>query len=165
MKQNGFTLIELLVVITIITVLAAFAYPSYMSYVYKSRLENARATVIDNIKMMEQHYGLYRTFKCTQTAISKSPQCNGVAKDGTPKAIEVGQTNKYYDFSLVLENGGNQYAITATPKAGVYSDSQLSKNELNLVYYSANSSYARCTTEGLTASKTQAASITGCSAL
>lgn len=147
-KQRGFSLIELLVVIAIVMILAALALPSYDAYIQRSRLENARATVVDNIKMMEQHYAKNRTFQ------------------GVTSAIQVGDASKYYEFGIILINNNNDYLITAKPLSNVYTADQLSKKQLYLVYHSGSGSYARCTKDGFdkvaTATSTES---TGCDAI
>lgn len=147
-QQRGFSLPELMIAIAILMILAALSIPSYQSYIQRSRLENARATVVDNIKLMEQHYGQYRTFACTSAAATKTNGFCAGRNSGTPNALQVSGTNPFYSFGIILMNSNNEYLITASPLANVYDSDTLANKQVYLVYHSGSGSYARCTQAG-----------------
>lgn len=163
-KQKGFTLVELMVVIAVIAILAAIGYPSYIDFIRKGRLEDARAVIVDNIKMMERYYGAARTFECKQPfAGNVGATCNGNKLNPNDDNSKV---KDYYVFDITLTDNNNNYIITASPKAGVYNDNTLASNQLILIYHSGRGNYAKCTTAGKnTFMDTTATSNNGCSSL
>lgn len=146
--QKGFSLVELMIVIAIISILAAFAYPSYMDYVYRSRIDNARATMMDVITSMERHYANNNTF-CK----SNGTKC---------EAPDIVQTNQFYNFGIsnITANG---YTLVATPKNEHYSSDVLAQKTLFIQYDSTSANFSRCTSSGIEASKnTTSQTVTGC---
>lgn len=139
-RQTGFTLIELMISIAILAILAMIAYPSYNTYVQKARLENARASMLDAIQLMERQYAQKHTFSGANISSI---------------------TNEKYDLSLVSTTPSN-FILVATPKANLYSNDTLSKIPLNLFYASQSATFAKCTTAGLTAAKSATGATTGC---
>ena len=59
---HGFTLIEAVIAVAIVAILAAIAFPSYDRFVRSSRLENARADLLNNAQRLERYYAQNRKF-------------------------------------------------------------------------------------------------------
>ena len=59
---HGFTLIEAMIAVAIVAIFAAIAFPSYDRFVRSSRLENARADLLNNAQRLEHYYAQKRKF-------------------------------------------------------------------------------------------------------
>lgn len=124
---RGFTLIELMVSIALLAILAIIAYPSFATYMQNTRIENARASMLDAIHSLERQY-------------AQKPQFS------TANINDI--TNEYYDLSFSAINDSSYY-LTAKPKSGVFSDSVLASVPLNIYYDSITATFSRCSESGL----------------
>ena len=124
---RGFTLMELMISIAILAILAIIAYPSFATYVQNTRIENARASMLDAIHSLERQY-------------AQKPQFSTANIDDI--------TNEYYNLSFNAINDGSYY-LTAKPKSGVFSSSVLASVPMNIYYDSITATFARCTDGGL----------------
>lgn len=170
-KQTGFTLVELMVVIAVLAVLAVLAYPSYRSFILTGRMENARETVLRNVRNVEQFYGRHSTVICGTRNV---PEC--AAKSGREDSISAvgplmppaftpnikGNAHTGYyeiDISPVAGPGGgvdsDNYLIFASPNnkvnSGAFSSSELANSQIYMVYFSDTASFVKCTRSGLEA--------------
>lgn len=126
---RGFTLFELMVSIAILAILAIIAYPSFTTYVQNTRIENARASMVDAIHSLERQY-------------AQKPQFS------TANINDI--TNEYYDLRFTAINDSSYY-LTATPKPDLYSDKTLTDVPLYIYYDSITATFARCTGLGVAA--------------
>ena len=124
---RGFTLIELMVSIAILAILAMIAYPSFATYMQNTRIENARASMLDAIHSLERQY-------------AHTPQVS------TANINDI--TNEYYDLEFHNINDSSYY-LTAKPKSGVFSDSVLASVPMNIYYDSITATFSRCSESGL----------------
>lgn len=95
MKQTGFTLLELIITLVIISILTMIAVPSYQQYVIKARLTEAFNNLSTYQVQMEQAYqdnANYGTASCNVTL----------------------PTSKYFTYSCLPSNNGQNYTVTAT---------------------------------------------------
>ena len=95
-RQNqGFTLIEMMVTITILAILAAIVFPSYKNYQIKTREQNARADLMQNVSNLEKYYAKNHTFS------------------GYSEGLKQNKSAKFFTFSGTYES--DTYSLTATP--------------------------------------------------
>ena len=127
MTARGFTLMELMISIALLAILAIIAYPSFATYMQNTRIENARASMLDAIHSLERQY-------------AQKPQFS------TANINDI--TNEYYDLSFNAINDSSYY-LTAKPKSGVFSDSVLASVPMNIYYDSITATFSRCSESGL----------------
>ena len=127
MTARGFTLMELMISIALLAILAIIAYPSFATYMQNTRIENARASMLDAIHSLERQY-------------AQKPQFS------TANINDI--TNEYYDLSFSAINDSSYY-LTAKPKSGVFSDSVLASVPMNIYYDSITATFSRCSESGL----------------
>lgn len=151
-QQRGFTLIELMVTIAILAILAAIAYPSYETYIQRSRMENARAAMMDVVQHMERHYTSRNSFCNAPGAACAEPDISAVvgAKDNLKYDIAFGQGTR---------NGisASHFTLIATPQNGLYTADTLADRPLSIFYDSISATFARCNSAGLNTVKADAA--------
>lgn len=161
--QSGFTLVELMIVVGIIAILAAIAYPTYQNYIIRSHMEAARGEMMDNIRMMEEHYSKNRTMCATRNT-------NGTCKT-MPTAIPNPQAESYNTFikeDAFNGNSGNSYIILSQPdkRKSKFSDNTINNRQVHLLYYSNGSGFVKCNAAGVAkavAAKPTDANAEGCS--
>ena len=62
LKMQGFTLMELMIIVVIVAILATIAYPSYDTFIRRSRMEQAKASIMAKSRDMERLYTKARSF-------------------------------------------------------------------------------------------------------
>jgi len=92
----GFTLIEVMITVAIIAILAAVALPAYSDYVTRSRLVEAKTSLVDMRTRLEQYFLDNRAFPATP--------CTPIP----PMATKF--------FTVTCVTGANTYTVTATGK-------------------------------------------------
>lgn len=92
----GFTMIDMMVTVTIIAILAVIAYPSYNNYVIKTREQNARADLVQNINKLERYYSKNKTFSSY-----------------TDSLLEQGKSSTYFTFTGTYHS--SDYRLVASP--------------------------------------------------
>ena len=122
LDARGFTLMELLVAIVIIAVLASIAYPSYDVFIRKTRMEQAKASIMATARDMERFYTKNRTFK------------------GAPAPA----STDFFDIAFAASSpGADNYEIIAKPN-------NKNPNESKGLYYSSTAgSFSRCDKVGM----------------
>ena len=98
-RVKGFTLIEVMITIAILAIVAAVALPSYLDYVTRSRLVEAKSSLVDMRTRLEQHFLDNRTFPAT------------------PCTPVVPMATKYFNVTCVsAAPPTNTYTVTASGK-------------------------------------------------
>jgi type IV pilus assembly protein PilE len=90
----GFTLIELMITVAVIAILAAIALPNYFDYVTRSRLVEAKTSLVDMRTRLEQYFLDNRAFPATP--------CTPIP----PMATKF--------FTVTCATGADTYTVTAT---------------------------------------------------
>ena len=95
-RAVGFTLIEVMITVAVISILAAVALPQYFDYVTRSRLVEAKTSLVDMRTRLEQYFLDNRAFPATP--------CTPIP----PMATKF--------FTVTCVTGANTYTVTATDK-------------------------------------------------
>lgn len=141
-RQQGFTLIEMMVVIAIVAILAVIGYPSYQNYIRLSRLEDARAALVENIQMMERHYVKSNSF-CATAGSERECRTWPTLPAPATRFYDIAIADYNVDAKKKASNADN-FVLQAVAKEGVYSESVRQTVPLTLYYSSLNGNFFRC---------------------
>ena len=72
--HDGFTLLEMVIVLAIFGILVAIAWPAYQKHIRQTRLQDARAALLENGQFMERFYAQNGRFKATSTTWPALPR-------------------------------------------------------------------------------------------
>ena len=107
----GFTLIEVMITVAVIAILAAVALPNYFDYVTRSRLVEAKTSLVDMRTRLEQYFLDNRAYP--DTCIAPAPGPAGTGKIYLP-------ANAKY-FAVACQGLPATYTVTATGLGFVFS--------------------------------------------
>jgi type IV pilus assembly protein PilE len=109
----GFTLIEVMITVAVVAILAAVALPNYFDYVTRSRLVEAKTSLVDMRTRLEQYFLDNRAYP------KSKDKC--VTADKTPASDEIrlppdaisDSKNKYFKVECTTMTT-TTYTVTAT---------------------------------------------------
>jgi len=112
--QGGFTLIELMIVVVIVAILASVAYPGYTRYVQDTRQAEAQGEIVALSGALERYRAKNFSYKDANTKLSElSP---------------VLANSEYFTTVISVTGAGSQqFEITATPKTGLMTGTEVLK--------------------------------------
>lgn len=67
----GWTLKEMMIALMIVGILAAIVIPNYQKYIRNTRIEQAKAALLENATHLEQFYAQNKSFKINSTTWAK----------------------------------------------------------------------------------------------
>ena len=104
LRVAGFTLIEVMITVAVVAILASVALPSYLDYVTRSRLVEAKTSLVDMRTRLEQFFLDNRTYPTSCIAA-------GVA----PTAVQINLPAGAKFFTVTCDNlTAATYTVTAT---------------------------------------------------
>ncbi len=123
-NATGFTLIEVMITVAVIAILAAVALPQYFDYVTRSRLVEAKTSLVDMRTRLEQYFLDNRSYP---------EECIAPASGAAPaKKIYLPASAKFFNVTCAFVAGPPaQYTVTATG-TGSMSGFVFTVNEANL---------------------------------
>lgn len=104
-RQAGFTLIELMIAVAIVAILTVIAYPSYDQYVMRSKRAEGKA-LLQRIAGEQERFFTAQS-RYTNDLTGAKPGGLGFASNASERGC--------YTASIVVNNGGMGYVLTATP--------------------------------------------------
>jgi type IV pilus assembly protein PilE len=107
-RVAGFTLIEVMITVAVVAILAGVALPNYLDYVTRSRLVEAKTSLVDMRTRLEQFFLDNRTYPASCIAA-------GVAPTATQINLPAGA--KFFDVTCALT--ATTYTVTATGKGSM----------------------------------------------
>ena len=127
LNATGFTLIEVMITVAVIAILAAVALPQYFDYVTRSRLVEAKTSLVDMRTRLEQYFLDNRSYPgaCVANASGAAP----AGKIYLPPDAALDPKNKF--FTITCDNlSATTYTVTATG-TGSMADFVFTINEAN----------------------------------
>jgi type IV pilus assembly protein PilE len=104
LNAAGFTLIEVMITVAVISILAAVALPQYFDYVTRSRLVEAKTSLVDMRTRLEQFFLDNRTYPTS---------C--IAAGAAPSAVQINLPANAKFFTVTCSNlSATSYTVTAT---------------------------------------------------
>lgn len=100
-RYQGFTLFQLLITIAIAAILAAIALPAYDQHIRQTRLQSARAALLENAHAMERFYQQHKSFKQTSTTWPTLPVTETAAFCIRPQGQAKGALNSKFTLKAV----------------------------------------------------------------
>ena len=111
LNATGFTLIEVMITVAVIAILAAVALPQYFDYVTRSRLVEAKTSLVDMRTRLEQYFLDNRSYPGSCIANASVPAPAG--KIYLPPDAASDPKNKF--FTITCGNlSATTYTVTAT---------------------------------------------------
>ena len=105
--QLGFSLVELMIVVAIIGILSAIAIPAYNDYIIRSKLAEAKSTLMEFRVRLEQYYLDNRDYGPGGNGADCTDEGGGVVR------VPMTPTTNF-TYQCLISNGGQGYDMTAT---------------------------------------------------